>query len=147
MWAYQRRIYSMWCYRQLQLVGKYGTGMNCLVRANWPSKELQNTLHIYKSSLLLNGHAKSSSVAGILGTSQLKDCSHSLTLEQRGLQYLVHSYSVCVSLSGCLLQHLCHNVQRDNKRVLPKGSAVHWIDLKLSEFRKYCVRDLGRETL
>ena len=54
-------------------------------------------------------------------------------LAQRGLLYLVRKFSVCLSVCYHVL---CNHAQRDNERVIPKGSALYRLDFRFGDFRK-----------
>ena len=71
-------------------------------------------------------------------------CTTLGTHAQQGLRYLVRfCLSVCLLPQFCLsvrpavcYRIFCHHAQGDNKRVIPIGSALHWLDVKFGDVRK-----------
>ena len=45
------------------------------------------------------------------------------------IRIITYGLSVCYYVFG-------HHEQWDNKRAIPKGSALHWLDYEFGEFRK-----------
>ena len=51
------------------------------------------------------------------------------------------AYTARVTVLGLSVCYhvFCHHVQGDNKRAIPIGSALHWLDFKFGDFRKITV--------